>query len=143
MRKQFLIKLKMHIHKPQPTIAEGMSSHKLWKGRCGKISAEVMEFIDIFSNVSRKVSQSRILNRSRDMEVGPNTKATPSSGNMKNSIPQSSAPPIVRTNFGGLLPAIGLITLRSISSGPLSFGTLKKATFGPQYIILHILLLSS
>ena len=60
----------------------------------------VMEFIDIFTNMSTQVSQSTTLNRSRDMVVGPNPKVAPSSGNMKNYGPQSSALSIVRTNSG-------------------------------------------
>ena len=77
------------------------------------------------------------------MAVGPNPKVAPSSGNTKNSRPQSSAPPIVRKNSGSLFLAIGLITSQLISSGTLSSGTLKKATYGTKSIILHILLLSS
>ena len=69
----------------------------------------VMEFIDIFSNLSRRVSQSGTLNHSRDMAVGPNPKVAPSSGNTKNFGPQSYAPPMFRTNSGSLLPGIGII----------------------------------
>ena len=40
LRNKLLRRVKVHICNPQPIIAEGMSSLKLWKGRCGKITME-------------------------------------------------------------------------------------------------------